>query len=185
MPVTDALLYVHGTGTAAGGAITNTSGVIGDALCWAGTNGTSGSVYSNLELDFGPPNAGSTSPYLVQFPSSYEKLYSFPPEVVGDGGVEWGLHMVVCQTFNSATSIQVEICTSAATAALYTTSPPNPIAARTFSLSQLQVAGAHYFIPVNQAAVQEFLRTYNALTGGTPTQGTVIQWFGPKTGGEQ
>jgi hypothetical protein len=32
------------------------------------------------------------------------------------------------------------------------------IASRTFSAAQLGVAGAHYFIPVNLAAVLEFLR---------------------------
>lgn len=170
MPLTDAVLYVHGTGTTAYGAITLSAGVYGDALCAAG------SQYSNLELDFGTGAGGGP----VGFPSTTEKGYTFPPEVVGDGGVEFGLHIQVCQVFNTLTSILFNVVTAATTAA---TTPI--IAARSLTLAQLAVAGAHYFIPVNFAAVLEFLRFDAVLTGSDPTTGTIIAWFGPKTGGEQ
>jgi hypothetical protein len=186
MPATDSVLYVHGAGSAAAyGPITNSGGTYGDAITYVGTNYVaSGSGYSNIELDFGAPSTGSTYPYLAEFPSLYEKVYTFPPEVVGDGGVELGLHIIINSTFNNLTTVNFQVVTSAATAALVT-SANDPIAARTLTLAQMQVAGAHYFTPVNFASVLEFLRFYAAPTGGTPTQGTIVAWFGPKTGGEQ
>jgi hypothetical protein len=246
MPVTDALLYVHGGGATGLGPITTTPNVassgsqsgtvltvtnlttgqfqVGQTVIGAGVPantvitalgsgiGTAGtymvstsatvapeaitaipntlgdvlgtaSGYSNIELDFGAPNTGGTYPYLTQFPSLSEKGYTFPPEVVGDGGVELGLHIVVNGVFNNLTSINFQVCTSATTGAAYNVSP-NPIASRTLTLAQLQIPGAHYFIPVNFASVLEFLRFYAALTGTAATAGTVIAWFGPKTGGE-
>ena len=178
MPVTDALMYVHGTGASQGPITGLNTSTVGDPLC------ASGSQYSNLELDFGAPNTGANYPYLPQFPSLTEKGYTFPPEVVGDGGVEMGWHIVVGSAFNTLTSITIEACTSATTAAAYNASP-NPIASRTFTLAQLEVVGAHYFIPVNPASMLEFNRWYAALTGSDPTTGTIVSWFGPKTGGEQ
>jgi hypothetical protein len=174
MPVTDAVLYVHGTGTSAYGPISLAAGVYGDAICAAG------SQYSNLELDFGSGVGGGT----VGFPSYTEKGYTFPPEVVGSTSVQMGLHIQVCQVFNTLTSINFQVCTSSATAALVG-SAPNPIAARTLTLAQLAIAGAHYFIPVNFASMLEFNRFYAAITGSNPTTGTIVAWFGPQTGGEQ
>lgn len=174
MPCSDALAYFHGSGTSAFGPVTNTAGVYGDALCAAG------SQYSNLELDFGPPLTGANYPYLPAFPSLTEKGYTFPPEVVGDGGVEMGVHIIVGSAFNTLTSILFNVVTAATTAA---TTPI--IAARSLTLAQLAIAGAHYFIPVNGAAVLEFLRWDAVLTGSDPTTGTIISWWGPKTGGEQ
>ena len=159
-------------------ALTFAPNVSGDALCAAG------SQYSNLELDFGPPNSGSTYPYLPQFPSLSEKVYTFPPEVVGSGGVDSGVHIIVSGVFNLLTSINFQVCTSSATAALYSVAS-NVIAARSFTLAQLEIPGIHYFIPVAGGAILEFLRFYAALTGTDPTTGTIISWFGPKTGGEQ
>jgi hypothetical protein len=150
----------------------------GDAYCAAG------SQYSNLELDFGAPSAGTSYPWLPQFPSLAEKGYTFPPEVVGQGGVQFGVHVQVNAPANLLTSVNFEVCTSVATAALFSASP-NPIAARTLTLAQLQVAGATYFIPVSGNAVLEFLRLYFALTGTDPTIGTISSWWGPATGGEQ
>lgn len=247
MPVTDALPYVHGSGTSAYGPITTTANVVasgsqagnvltvttitsgqiqvgqtvsgvgvlpGTVVTGYGTgSGTAGtylvstsstiapealtftpntlgdaigaaSGYSNIELDFGAPNTGATYPFLPQFPSLTEKTYTFPPEIVGDGGVELGLHIVITGYFNNMTSLKFDVCTSAATAALVGSSP-NPIASRTLTLAQMQIPGAHYFIPVNFASVLEFLRFYCTLTGTAPTAGTIIAWFGPKTGGEQ
>jgi hypothetical protein len=159
-------------------AMTSTPNTVGDPICAAG------SQYSNLELDFGAPNTGGSYPFIAQFPSLTEKTYGFPPEVVGEGGVTMGLHIIVDGAFNLLTSINFEVCTSATTAALFSASP-NPIAARTLTLAQLQVAGAHYFIPVMGSAILEFLRFYAALTGTDPTCGTITAWYGPKTGGEQ
>lgn len=178
MPVTDAVLYVHGTGSSAYGPLTVSAGVYGDTLCY------SASQYSNLELDYGAPETGANYPYLPEFPSLTEKDYTSPPEVVGDNTIEFGLHLIIGSAFNTLTSVNFEVCTSATTGALYTASP-NPIAARSLTLAQMEVAGAHYFIPVNFASCLEFLRFYAALTGSAATTGTLIAWFGPKTGGEQ
>lgn len=161
-----------------GTAMTASPNTPGDAYC------PSGSEYSNLELDFGPPSNGSSYPWLPEFPSLTEKGYTFPPEQPGNGGVEWGLHIVVGGPGNLLTSINFEVVTSATTAALYTAAN-NPIAARVLTLAQLQVAGAHYYISLIGVAVLEFLRVYMALTGTDPTIGTIVMWFGPKTGGEQ
>lgn len=174
MPVTDAVLYVHGTGTSAYGPISLSGTTYGDAF------GASGSQYSNLELDFGTPGTGSP----LNFPSYTEKAYTTPPENVGASVVQFGLHIQVMSAFNTLTSINFQVCTSSATAALFNSSP-NPIAARTLTLAQLGVLGAHYFIPVNFGSVLEFLRFYGAVTGSNPTTGTIIAWFGPPTGGEQ
>jgi len=159
-------------------ALTFSPNTPGDTLCY------SGSQYSNLEIDFGVPNSGASYPYLTQFPSLTEKGYTFPPEVVGEGGVVNGIHIVVTGEFNLLTSINFQVCTSSTSGAVYSSSP-NPIAARTLTLAQLQVAGAHYFIPVSGASVLEFLRFYAALTGTGPTAGTIVSWYGPKSGGEQ
>lgn len=248
MPVTDALLYVHGGGTSGLGPITSTANVIGSGS-QAGTiltvttvtsgqfgigqvlsgtgvlpntvitalgsgSGTAGtytvsqsstvapgtvitatpntlgdaigtaSGYSNVEIDFGAPATGGAFPYLTQFPSLNEKGYTFPPEVVGGGNVEVGLHIVIGGPVNNVTSISFQVVTSAATNALFTAAG-NPIAARTLSLAQLGIAGAHYFLPVNFSSVLEFLRVYMALTGTAATAGTATMWFGPRTGGEQ
>ncbi len=148
--------------------------LIGDLLC------ASGSQYSNLELDFGAPASGLYYPGLPQFPSLTEKTYTFPPEVVGDGGVGMGVHIIVTSPFNTLTSLLFNVVTSATTAA---TTPI--IAARSLTLAQLEVTGAHYYIPVPLGAVLEFLRWDAVLTGSDPTLGTIISWFGPKTGGEQ
>jgi|SRR6185437_8777194 len=249
MPVTDALLYVHGGGATGLGPITSTANVVGsgsqagtiltittvtsgqfqpgqtvtgtgvpanDVITAFGSGsgtagtyvvsqsstvapatvftanpptlgdpiGTAGSQYSNIELDFGAPASGGTYPFLAQFPSLTEKTYTFPPEVVGAGGVDWGLHLIVGGEFNNLTSINFQVCTSATTNATFN-SAGNPIAARTLSLAQLQISGAHYYIPLQGSAVLEFLRFYAAITGTNPTAGTIVAWFGPRTGGEQ
>lgn len=248
MPVTDALLYLHGGGTSGLGPITSTANVVGSGS-QAGTtltittvtsgqfgvgqtvtgtgvlpntvitalgsgSGTAGtyvvsqsttiaptavftmlpqtqgdaigtaSGYSNVEIDFGAPSTGATYPYIAQFPSLTEKTYTFPPEVVGNGGVDQGIHVLVTGYTNNLTSISFQAVTAATTAALFNAGN-NPIATRTLTLAQLQVVGAHYYIPVSGAAILEFLRVYMALTGTAATAGTAVIWFGPKTGGEQ
>lgn len=177
MPMSDAVAYLHGSGTSAFGPVTNNGGVYGDALCAAG------SQYSNLELDFGAPASGSSFPYLTQFPSLTEKTYTNPPEVLGTGGVQFGIHIIIGSAFNTLTSINFQAVTGATTGALFNASP-NPIASRTLTLAQLAVVGAHYFIPVQGSAMLEFFRFYAAITGSNPTTGTIVSWFGPATGGE-
>lgn len=166
----DILAVVHGCGSSSG-PLTVSSGVYGDALCAAGTQ------YSNLELDFGAPLAGSSYPYITQFPSLTEKGYTTPPEVMGVGGVDFGLHIIVGQTFLTLTSILFNIVSNSTTAAT------SIIAARSLTLAQL-AAGNHFFIPVSPAAVLEFLRFNAVLTGSNATAGTVVAWFGPSSGGE-
>lgn len=161
-----------------GTALTFTPNTLGDLILAAG------SQYSNLELDFGAPNNGGSFPYIAQFPSLTEKAYTFAPEIVGEGGVVFGLHIIVDAAFNLLTSVNFEVVTSATTNALFSAAN-NPIAARTLTLAQLQIPGVHYFIPVTGNAVLEFLRFYAAITGTNPTAGTIVAWYGPKTGGEQ
>lgn len=165
------------TTAAAFTTVTATPNTLGDAI------GTA-SGYTNLEIDFGAPNTGAAFPGIVQFPSLTEKTYTNPPEVVGQGGVEMGIHVLVTGYTNNLTSINFEVCTSATASALYNAGN-NPIASRTLTLAQLQVVGAHYWIGVQQSAVLEFLRVYMALTGTAATSGTATIWYGPRCGGEQ
>jgi hypothetical protein len=150
----------------------------GDTLC------ASASQYSNLELDFGAPNPGTAYPWIPGFPSLTEKGYTFPPEHPGSSGVTgYGVHIVVTAPFLTLTSINFQVVTSAATAALFSVSA-NIIAQRSLTLAQLQVVGADYFIPVNQEQTLEFLRWYAALTGSAATAGNIVSYWGPRMGGE-
>ena len=141
----------------------------------------SGSQYSNLELDFGAPNSGAYYPWLPQFPSLTEKGYSNPAEVPGQGGAEFGIHIVVGSPFNTLTSVNFQAVTSSTSGALIAT---GVIASRSLTLAQLQVNGAHYYFAVPQGAVKEFFRMYGAITGSNPTFGTLVCWYGPRTGNE-
>jgi hypothetical protein len=151
--------------------------LLGDLLVVGAT-----SQQSNLEIDFGAPNSGASIPFIPAFPSLTEKGYSYPPEVVGDGGTPFGVHIVVSGPVygNSLTSIAFNVETGAAAGAT------NIIATRSLTIAQLQVAGAHYWIPVPGNAVLEFLR-WNAVN--TPANngyvGSIYSWWGPKCGGEQ
>lgn len=147
--------------------------ILGDLLCAAG------SQYCNLELDFGAPNPGVAYPWLPQFPSLTQKGYTNPAEVNGPGGSEFGVHIIVTSPFNTLTSILFNVVSAATTAA---TTPI--IAARSLTLAQLEVLGAHYFIPVPQSQVLEFLRWDAVLTGSDPTLGTITSYWGSRTGGE-
>lgn len=159
MPVTDALLYVHGTPPAT-------------AAAWL----TAGSQYSTNELDFGAPVSGSASPYLPEFPSLTEKGYTNPPETFG-GNIEWGLHFVVGVVFDTLTSFTLDAVSNS------TSSATTVIASRTITLA-MAYAGAHYFLPIPTQAVLEFLRAHSTLTGSNNVGGTAFMWFGPRTGGE-
>jgi hypothetical protein len=145
----------------------------GDLLC------ASGSQYCNLELDFGAPNAGAAYPWLPQFPSLTQKGYTNPAETPGQGGADFGVHIIVTSPFNTLTSILFNVVTAA------TASATTPIiAARSLTLAQLEVVGAHYYIPVNLFAVLEFLRWDAVLTGSDPTLGTIVSYWGPRMGNE-
>lgn len=157
---------------------TATPNTLGDVF------GSAGSQYSNLELDFGAPSNGFAFPNIGQFPSLTEKTASSPPEIVGQGGVDMGIHIIVTGAFNNLTSINFQAVTSANTNALFNAAN-NPIAARTLTLAQLQMVGAHFYFGVQGSAVLEFLRFYGAVTGTNPTAGTIAAWYGPRTGGEQ
>lgn len=147
--------------------------ILGDLLCAAG------SQYCNLELDFGAPNPGVAYPWLPQFPSLTQKGYTNPAEVNGPGGSEFGVHIIGTSPFNTLTSILFNVVSAATTAA---TTPI--ISARSLTLAQLEVLGAHYFIPVPQSQVLEFLRWDAVLTGSNPTLGTIVSYWGSRTGGE-
>jgi hypothetical protein len=157
-------------------AMTFSPPLLGDTISVGAT-----SAYSNLELDFGAPASGATYPFLPEFPSATEKGYTFPPEVVGDGGVQMGVHILVTGPFygNATATCQVDVCSNATTAAT------SAIATRTFTVSQLRVQGAHYWIPVPLVAVLEFLRFNWTNNTGYTYVGSIVSWFGPKTGGEQ
>lgn len=152
----------------------NGPSIIGDVLCASGTQ------YCNLELDFGAPSSGAGFPWLPQFPSLTQKGYTNPAEVNGYGGVDFGVHIIVTSPFNTLTSILFDVVTAATTAA---TTPI--IASRSLTLAQLDVNGAHYFIPTPSSAVLEFLRWHATLTGSNPTFGTITSYWGIRTGGEQ
>lgn len=141
-------------------------------------------AYSNLELDFGAANTGAAYPWVVSFPSYTEKGYTFPAEPgIGAGGTEYGVHIEVLSPFVATATINFQVVTSAAVDPLIGTAT-NIIAQRQFTLAQLQVTGVHYFIPVPQAAVLRYLRVYFDVTTSA-TGGTVVVYWGPKTGGEQ
>ena len=167
MPVTDALLALHGTPTTPSNLFaTNTNANATDYV-----------------LDFGLAATGASYPYLPEFPSIAEKGYSFPPEVVGDGGVEMGVHLIISTavigTSGGMTAGTVTVGTGSADSVATT------IATRAFTIAQLGVAGAHYFIPVNMASAVRYLGCFLQATTHAADSGTGYMWFGPKTGGEQ
>jgi hypothetical protein len=158
--------------------INATPALLGDLLVVGAT-----SQQSNCEIDFGAPNPGTANPFISAFPSLTEKGYSYPPEVVGDGGISFGVHIVVGgPVYGAATlaSIAFNVETGAATGAT------TIIATRSLTLAQLQVQGAHYWIPVPGNSVLEFLR-WNAVNSAAVNGyvGSIYSWWGPKCGGEQ
>jgi hypothetical protein len=163
MPVTDAITSLHGTPATPSDIFTGTA------------------QYSDSELDFGAAASGADYPYLQQFPSRTEQGYSFPPESLGPGGVEMGVHLIVGAALvpGSMAGGTVNVVSDD------TTNATTVIASRDLTNAQLEVAGAHYFIPVPQGAVKEFLRCQFAAGTAGATSGTGYAWFGPRTGGEQ
>lgn len=155
-----------------------TPALLGDLLVVGAT-----SQQSNNEIDFGPPNPGTASPFISAFPSLTEKVYTYPPEVVGDGGTPFGVHIVVSgPVYGAATvgSIRFDVESDS------TTNATTVIASRTLTSAQLQVQGAHYWIPVPGNSVKEFLRWLATVTGSVNGYvGSIYSWWGPKCGGEQ
>ena len=139
------------------------------------------SAYSNLEIDFGAPSLGVSYPWLPAFPSITEKGYTFPPEVVGAGGIQLGVYIVPTAPFygNSTATVVVDVCSDSTTAAT------SIIATRTFTVAQLRVQGVRYFIPVNPMQVKEFLRLNWTNNTGYTYVGNIIAYFGPVSGGVQ
>src|SRR5271157_1573761 len=157
-------------------AFTATPPLIGDLISVGAV-----SQLSNLEIDFGAPNTGASYPWLPQFPSLAEKGYTFAPENVGQGGIEMGVHILITGPVygNSTTGARIDVQTGAATGAT------TVINSRTFVIAQLQVQGAHYFIPVSLPNLLEFLR-FNWVNIGAANGfvGSIVAWFGPRVGGE-
>lgn len=154
---------------------TVTPSVVGDPV------GAAGTIYSQLELDFGAPNSGAGYPWIAQFPSLTEKGYTFPPEHPGAGGSEYGVHVMVMAPYNTANSfsgLTIDVASNA------TASATTVIATRVLTQAQLAVGGADYFIPVPQQAVLEFMRLHYTVGTGNPTAGYLVSYWGPRTGGE-
>ncbi len=169
MPVTDALMALHGTPATPSNIFTSTSAT-GDQ--------------SDYTLDFGAPVSGSAYPYLTEFPSIEEAGYTFPPEVVGDGGVEQGVHLIISTAVTAGSGMTAgNVIVSAGSANTLGT----VLIQRQLTLAQLAVVGAHYFIPVPGAAraAYEFLGLYFQAVTYAAGAGTGYAWYGPKTGGEQ
>ena len=162
MPQRDYIYNLHGSGTTASNIFQTAAG------------------YSDYEIDFGTPVTGTASPYITVFPSSTEKGYTLPAEAVGNGGVEFGVHLVIGTAVSggSITTGTVNVTSSAASASTAV------IASRVLSNAQLGQAGGHYFVSVPQMAVLEFLRCEFVPTTGNAGAGTGFAWYGPKTGGE-
>jgi len=165
MPLQDAMMALHGSPSSPSNIFT-------------ATNTTDVADYV---IDFGAPATGASTPYLTQFPSITEKGYTFPPEVVGEGGVVMGVHLVITTACTAGTGMTAGtvVVTTGATDALGTS-----IASRTLTLAQLAVVGAHYFIPVVGVAVLEFLSCYFQAVTQVAGAGKGYAWFGPKVGGE-
>ncbi len=174
----DTLFFIHGMGSGGvTGVVTNWAGALGDPVC------RSDSQYSNGSWDQGGAIAAASSyPYIQQFPSYIEEGYTFPPEILGQGGIVFGLHIRIMTAFDNFTTILVHCCSGSSANPTYTA---NEIVARNFTLAQWQAAAAHYFIPLNLSQVLEYNQAYFDLTGSAPTTGTIIAYYGPLEGGEQ
>jgi hypothetical protein len=161
--MSDAVLALHGTATTPSNVFTSTS-----------------SDYSDSEIDFGAAADGSASPYIPEFPSRTEAAYTLPPENPGEGGVQFGVHVIISAAVvpGSMTSANITVVSDP------TTSATTVIASRTFTNGQVGASGAHYFIPVPGSAVKRFLRANFLGVGAACSSGTAFAWYGPKTGGE-
>lgn len=178
--ITDALLFVHGTGISGQGAISynSSTGIYGDTL------GAAASQYSNITLDFGAPGSASSYPYVAQFPSIIEAGYpasGYPQAETFASGVPWGLHLQIMSAFTAPlTSMVIYLCSGSSSDPTYTS---NSIVTRTLTVAQMAVLGATYFIYFPLESLNRYLNFYAAESGGVASLGTCIAWFGPKCGG--
>lgn len=165
MPMADAVTALHGTFAT-------------PSTIFQGTANTA--TATDYVIDFGAPASGASFPHVTEFPSITEKGYSFPPETVGQGGVEQGVHLIITTavTPGSMTAGTVTVGTASTDAC------GTVIATRTFTLAQLEQVGAHYFISVPQASILEFLGAFLDPITATSTTGKGVMWYGPRSGGE-
>ena len=135
MPVTDALLWVHGTTS---------------LRFWLRCFLTRNAQYStNSKSTSALPRRVWNLSLPSRVPVSHgEGLFAFRLTVVGTGGVEMGPSpcRLGCSPFD--TSVASTVATLDAVSAA-TTNATTIIASRPLTLAQLAVNGAHYFIPVN------------------------------------
>lgn len=170
----DAVPTLHGAGGSVFGPLSYSGGYWGDVLVAAN--------YSNAVLDLGDPGSASVFPWMLMFPARTEAAYTFPPEQLGQGGVEIGMHIKVTRTYlTTMTYCTFYLCSGSSATPTYSS---NSIASRYFVIAQL-VAGMHFFIPLPLAAfyAQRYHRAYFA-PDGSASYGMCIIYIGPREGGE-
>ena len=149
--------------------------------------GTSGYTYSEDQLDMGTMTAPSTPALAVSgAPAGIPAL--FPS--ISNSANRIGLHVVITQAYtvgSGCTGGDIWITTSATQA---NTATPTLVACRRFTLAQLAILGAHYFIPMppmGNSAVQTYLRFlaayFGTIGGYAPAAGGAELWFGPDADG--
>jgi len=167
MPMSDYLAWIHGKADRSTGALVPVRLV------------TAGTAYSEDQLDFGTATAATTSTAGTPGVSNLLGMFS-------NGAIRMGLHVIITEAYNSPmTSATIFINTSATNAQTTGT----VLTERAFSVTQLAVLGAHYYIPLppggtpNSPNILEFLAAGITVAGGTPTTGSVEMWFGPDADG--
>jgi hypothetical protein len=131
---------------------------------------TAGTTYSEDQLDFGAAVSGAPAEIASLFPN------------IANGAIRIGLHIVITEAYNSPMTSATIFINTSATNALTT---GTVLTERVFTVAQLAVLGAHYFIPLppGSANILEFLAAGITVAGGTPTTGSVEMWFGPDADG--
>jgi hypothetical protein len=158
MGMSDYLGWIHGKDDRSSGALVPVTIV----------NSAGTIVYTEDQLDFGAAVSGAPCEIASLFPN------------IASGAIRIGLHMVITLAFNVLSVASVGINTSATNALTTGT----VLTTRTFTLAQLIVLGAHYFIPLppGPANILRYLAAYVTPTG-TATTGSVEMWFGPDADG--
>ena len=89
---------------------------------------------------------------------------------------DFGMHVIITTIFTASwTSALIWIVTGAST------SPTTLLSGRFFTLAQLAVLGAHYYIPCAPGLLQYASMYWD--TTGTPGGGAITAYFGPDTDG--
>jgi hypothetical protein len=133
--------------------------------------------YSTYELDFGAAGVAPT----VASDVIGQTLPTYP--TMPRGGQNWGLHVIVTTAFTSTDSGHFPVTISA----ISSNSPGDTstyvvLGSRIFTLTQFEVAGAHYFIPCSPGMLR-YLRAMFAVTTGITGNGKVYIYFGPDSDG--